>query len=364
MDRFEGMGVVEKSFGGRSGDPSNQYAAASSTPFRGFDPLTVVPSLSGVRTSYCIASDRLEQIGKMGIAAMRAGVITESEMDGESGADVVLFDSFRNRVLDELRMSNMPLHLEFDFDSSAFDPYHELHEEDAMFASYQFSGDPSIRVVSNFVHELEAQFPGLGECLVYCLDVALTLCSSVFSPSYALSSVRCLEWCGCDDENEYLEEFGDEVENPEDIYTLDEFDRRIPSWMTRFKSKDYYEEILNSALRFGVGDSEIISLAASLLSAIEHYNVTTEVEVNKVESHFYIRACHDDNLFRFSDDIENHYMEASEGTHSCVIWKLTPHKSNLTAWLSDVKSHFALFRKAYRFMNRITEEGVYSHGYN
>jgi hypothetical protein len=88
------------------------------------------------------------------------------------------------------------------------------------------------------------------------------------------------------------------------VITLEEIERRTPAWMMRFKSASEYEEILSSALRYGIADPELIAAASSILSMLQQLSQEHSLSINyqKVEHSFYLRANDSDHLFRFADE--------------------------------------------------------------
>jgi hypothetical protein len=56
-------------------DARSQLSPPHAAPFRGFDPLAVVPSLVGIPLSHRVGSTLLEKVGRLGVEAMRAGIV-------------------------------------------------------------------------------------------------------------------------------------------------------------------------------------------------------------------------------------------------------------------------------------------------
>lgn len=364
MDRLPSSAVDEINRHGGEGKPEKEQQKAACAPFRCIDPLAVIPSLKGIRTSYRVASESMKVCGTLGMAAIRAGAITEADLEDGKSAETILVDSISRRVFEAWGTQDHAVTVGVSFIDPDLGFDYENPEKYSAHVSLELDGNAVIKVIRPFVYELEGQLTGLGECLAHCLEVGLLASVGSYTPSSAFETACRLEWGGCDSELDYIEEYEPDPEEIQYIYTREEFDRGFPEWMIIQKNLSFYDEILDSALRYGIGDAEIMLLAKSILSLWKNVDLSTSVSYPKTENKFYIRSSHKDSLFRFSDNMEHHNMEAGEGASYDCVWGLVAEKGQIEKWLSELNGQFALFRKTIRLMSLITEEGVYSHGYH
>lgn len=364
MDRLPSAAIDDINQQGSEGERAKERQKAAGAPFQCFDPLAVIPSLKGIRTTYRVDSESLKVCGTLGMAAIRAGAITDADLEEGKTAESILVDSISSRVFEAWGTQDYPatVGVSFVYPGLGFD--YENPENYSAHVSLELDGDSVIKVIRPFVYELEGQLTGLGECLVYCLEMGLLASVGSFTPSSAFETVCHLEWGGCDSDLDYIEEYELDPEEIPYLYTREEFDGSFPEWMTTQRNLFFYDEILDSALMYGIGDPEIIILAKSIISLWKNIDLSSTVSFPKTGNKFYIRSSHKDSLFRFSDNMENHYMESGEGGSYDCVWGLLAEKGQIKKWLSELKGQFALFRKAIRLMSLITEEGVYSHGWH
>lgn len=81
---------------------------------------------------------------------------------------------------------------------------------------------------------LQRQIPGLGETVLWHLDHDLPGQLEIFTPSETLCTAQYMEWGGCDDEQEVVQQYLADGEDPKDIEVLTraQFDRTLPAWAT------------------------------------------------------------------------------------------------------------------------------------
>ena len=363
MDRYGDEQSYDSSHARGGEDARSQLSPTHAAPFRGIDPLAVVPSLAGIPLSHRIGSTLMEKIGRLGVEAMRAGIVNDDDLRSSVDPEEILTNAIKSRVLEEANKSGKGFSVGVDYTGAEIETYDECPAASTTFVSCNLIGDPEIRVIAPFVTELECQLEGLGECLVYCLTFALERSSSAYTPSSMLETISRYHWCGAEDEQEYIDCFSDEEVEIDSVISLAEIERKTPVWMFRFKSTSEYEEILSSALRYGIADPELMLAASSILSML-HHSPEQRLSINyqKVEHSFYIRANHSDQLFRFADEECGYLMEGSEAIYSTNLWALPTDKAKLAQWRAELEYQFSLFRKAIGLINLITVEGVYSHG--
>lgn len=364
MDRYGDERSYASSHTTGGEDARSQLPSADGAPFRGIDPLAVIPSLAGIPISHRIGSTLMEKIGRLGVEAMRAGIVNDDDLRSSVDPEEILTNAIKSRVLEKAHKSGKGFSVRVDYTGSSDIETHDEHPaETTTFVACNLVGDPDIRVIAPFVTELECQLEGLGECLMYCLSFALEWSSSAYTPSSMLETISRYHWCGCENEEEYTDCFFDEECEIDDVITLSEIERKTPAWMFRFKSTSEYEEILSSALRYGIADLELILAASSILSMLRHPpEECLSINYQKVEHSFYIRANHADHLFRFADEESGYLMEGSEAIYSTNLWALPTDRAKLTQWRAELEYQFSLFRKAIGLINMMTVEGVYSHG--
>ncbi len=341
----------------------SQLPPTDAAPFRGIDPLAVIPSLAGIPLSHRIGSTLMEKIGRLGVEAMRAGIVNDDDLRSSDEPQEILTNAIKSRVLEESQKSGMGFSVGVDYTGTDIETHGEYPADTTTFVACNIIGDPDIRVVAPFVTELECQLEGLGECLMYCLSMALEWSSSAYTPSSMLETISRFHWCGCENEEEYIECFSDEECEIDAVITLAEVERKTPGWMFRFKSASEYEEILSSALRYGIADPGLILAASSILCMLRQFpEDRLSIYYQKVEHSFYIRANHSDPLFRFADEASGYLMEGSEAIYSTNLWAIPTDRAKLAQWRTELEYEFLLFRKAIGLMNMMTVEGVYSHG--
>lgn len=364
MDRLANAAVGWINRQGSEGEHAKERQKTAGAPFQCVDPLAVIPSLKGIRTTYTVASDGMKVCGTLGMAAMRAGAITEADLEDGKNAESILVDSISRRVFEAWGAEDHAATVSVNFVDPDLGFDYENTEGYSAYVSLELGGNNVIQVIKPLVYELEGQLTGLGECLFYCLELGFLASVGSYTPASALETACHLEWSGLDSELDYIQEYELDPEEIQYLYTREEFDRNFPEWMTSQKNQSFYDEILDSALRYGIGDPEVILLAKSILSLWKNVDLSATVGFRKTENKFYIRSSHKDSLFRFSDNMENHNMEAGEGGSYDCVWGLAAEKGHIQKWLSELKGQFALFRKSIRLMSLITEEGVYSNGYH
>lgn len=344
-------------------DPRSELSPTHAAPFRGFDPLAVVPSLVGMPINHRVGSTLMEKVGRLGVEAMRAGIVIDDDLRSSVQPEDILTSAIKCRVLEEAQKSGLTFSVRVDYTGSDIETHDEYPADTTTFVACNLVGDADIRVIAPFVTELECQLEGLGECLMYCLSVALEWTSSAYTPTSMLETISRFHWCGCENEEEYIECFADEECEIDAVITLEEVERKTPAWMFRFRNASEYEEILSSALRYGIGDPGLILVASSILSMLRHFPENRlSINYQKVEHSFYIRANHSDHLFRFADEESGYLMEGSEAIYSTNLWALPTDRAKLAQWRTELEYEFSLFRKAIGLMNMMTVEGVYSHG--
>lgn len=363
MDRHGDEWAYASNHTSSGNDARSELSQPHAAPLRGFDPLAIVPSLVGIPLSHRVGSTLLEKVGRLGVEAMRAGIVIDDDLRSSVEPEEILTNAIKCRVLEEAQKSGLKVSVRVDFTGSDIETHDEHPADTTTFVACNLIGDPDIRVIAPFVTELECQLEGLGECLMYCLSVALEWSSSAYTPTSMLETISRYHWCGCENEEEYIDCFADEECEIEAVITLEEIERKTPAWMFRFKSTSEYEEILSSALRYGIADPELIAAASSILSMLSNFPENRlSINYQKVEHSFYIRANDNDHLFRFADEDSGYLMEGSEGIYSTNLWALPTDRTKLAQWRTELEYEFSLFRKAIGLMKMMTVEGVYSHG--
>ncbi len=363
MDRYGDEQSYDSSHARGGEDARSQLSPTHAAPFRGIDPLAVIPSLAGIPLSHRIGSTLMEKIGRLGVEAMRAGIVNDDDLRSSVDPEEILTNAIKSRVLEEANKSGKGFSVGVDYTGAEIETYDECPADSTTFVSCNLIGDPEIRVIAPFVTELECQLEGLGECLVYCLTFALERSSSAYTPSSMLETISRYHWCGAEDEQEYIDCFSDEEVEIDSVISLAEIERRTPVWMMRFKSTFEYKDILSSALRYGIGDPELIIAASSILSILHRYpEHSLSINYHKVDHSFYLRANHSDYLFRFADEESGYMMEGSEGIYNTSVWALPSDRTLLAKWRIELEWQFSLFRKTLGLMKMMTEEAVYSNG--
>lgn len=339
--------------------PRNEEQRPEAAAFRsqsGTSPLALlIPSLKGIPDAFTVGNERDAYYGKVGMAALRAGVIQETDLVEGLDPVSILESALKCRV-NEAGACAMRLCVTVDLDQppTSFDG--QDVDTNSIFVSVEpSSNQTTVLRVRPFVHELECEWPGFGTALLAALSWSISTTIGAHLPEDSLCLAQRKYWGGCDDETEFYEAWGEAPEDYPDMITREQVNAHFPTWMTELCGNEEASETLIYAMRRGGEHAELASLALTIISLAANGPCLQPIYFERAMIPYLIRAGSSDPSIELFDDRINDAMESGEYSEASGIWAIDDSAANLGAWLKEIKHYFRLAHLGGKLLDLLTE---------
>ncbi len=347
---FQGTGRV----GPRNEGQRPEAAAVRSES--GTSPLALlIPSLKGIPDGFTVGNERDAYYGRVGMAALRAGVIQETDLVEGLDPVSILESAIKCRV-EEAGARAMRVSVTVDLEQ----PPVSFDGQDVDLESIFVSIDPAQQVTTvlllrPFLSELECEWPGFGTALLTALSWSISTTIGAHLPEDSLLWAQRKYWGGCEDEAEFYETWGENPEDYPDMITRAQMDAEFPTWMTELCGKEEASETLLYAMRRGGEHAELASLALTIITLASSAPPFESIYFERGTIPYLIRASRFDPSIELFDDRMNDAVESGEYADFSAIWSIDDDASNMGVWLEQIKHYFRIARLGEKLLNLLTE---------
>lgn len=211
-------------------------------------------------------------------------------------------------------------------------------------------GDIPAYTLSAGITELEQAVPGLGETALHYLEKTAVL--PILTPCFALHLASQTYWMGEEDENLYIKEELEQLDegfdpNHVEVYRKRDFLASIPEWAANAKCRHPLSNLRRIALEHAGTDAGTVSaLLLKIARGRKDYWLpsTHDEQMDCADIAAIFRWTENDDCGQIVDDAMNQIFNTGESTNEFGTVYLAPEAEPLKAWLRSAETTFQRLR--------------------